>query len=122
MDEDIGEKPTDILEHCASLLDRAHDAGEIVVHQHHVGRLFRHVGAGDPHGDSDMGALERRRVVDPVSGHGDDVFLLDQRLHDAHLLIRAHPGEDDLGLVERELKADGRKSAQLIAGDHVWPF
>ena len=122
MDEDVSEKLTDILEHRASLLDRAHDAGEIVVHQHHVGRLLRHVSAGNAHGDSDMGALERRRVVNAVPGDGDDVLLLDQRLHDAHLLVRAHPGEDDLRLVERELKADGRKSAQLIAGDHVWLF
>ena len=113
---------TDILKHCASFLDRAHDASEIVVHQHHVGRLLRHVSAGDSHGDSDMGALERRRVVNSVPSHGDDVHLLGQRLHDAHLLVRAHSREDDLRLVERELKADGRKSAQLITGDHVWPF
>ena len=37
---------------------------------HHVGRLLGHLGAGDAHGDADGRLLERRRVVDAVSGHG----------------------------------------------------
>ena len=57
----------------APFLDRGDDGGEVVVRERHLGRFPGHVGACDAHGDADVGLLERRRVVDAVSGHGDDV-------------------------------------------------
>ena len=51
------------------------DRGEVVVGEDHVGGFLRHLGAGDPHRDADVRALERRRVVDAVAGHRDDVAL-----------------------------------------------
>ncbi len=57
----------------APFLDRGDDRREVVVGEHHVGRLLRHVGAGDAHRDADVGGLERRRVVDAVAGHRDDL-------------------------------------------------
>ena len=46
-------------------------------------------GAG-PHGDPDIGGGERRRVVDPVSGHGDGPAVALQPLDDLGLLVRQH--------------------------------
>ena len=47
-----------------------------------------------PHGDADVGAAQRRRVVDPVAGHRDDVPLGAQRVGDAQLRLRRAAGED----------------------------
>ena len=55
--------------------------------------------------------------VHAISGHGYDLALLVQRADDAHLLLREHPGEDDLRRVERDLELDVGKVAELLAGD-----
>ena len=56
-------------------LDRGDDRGEVVVGEDHVPGFLRDLGAGDAHRDADVGALERRSVVDAVAGHRDDVAL-----------------------------------------------
>ena len=76
MGEDVGQKLPDVLEDRAPFLDGVDDAREIVVQQHHVGGLLRHVRARDPHGDPDVGALERGRVVHAVARDRHDVALL----------------------------------------------
>ena len=58
------------------------DRREVVVEQHHVRRLARHVGAALAHRDADVRALERRRVVDAVAGHRDELARVLQRLDD----------------------------------------
>ena len=69
-------------------MDRRDDAGEIVVGQHHVGRLLGHVGSGDAHGNADIGTLQRRRIVDAVAGHRHDMVIGFHRLDDARLVLR----------------------------------
>ncbi len=54
----------------APLAHRGDDRGEIVVGQHHLGGFLGGLGALAAHGDADIGALQRRRVVDAVAGHG----------------------------------------------------
>ena len=72
----------------AALAHRRDDGGEVVVGQDHVGRLLGDVGAGDAHRDADVGRLQRRRVVDAVAGHRDDVAVGLQRVDDAQLVLR----------------------------------
>src|SRR3712207_6845957 len=50
--------------------DCGHDGREVVVPQHHGCGFLGDVGAGDAHRDADVGATERRSVVDAVTGHG----------------------------------------------------
>ena len=71
--EQEAQELADVGEDAAPLADRGDDRGEVVVGEDHVRRLLRHVGAGDAHRDADVGRLQRRRVVDAVAGHGDDV-------------------------------------------------
>ena len=59
------------------------------------------VGAG-PHGDADVGLGQRRGVVDPVAGHGDDAALGLEPLDLLGLLVGEHLGAD---LVEPEPRA-----------------
>ena len=72
------------------LLDGGDDAREIVVGEHHVGRLLRHVRAGDAHRNADVGPLEGGRVVDAVAGHRHDVVARLEGLDDARLVLRRH--------------------------------
>ena len=72
-----GEEVLDGLQHIGvdgpPFPDGGHDRDEIVVHDDHVGRFLGHVRAGDPHGGTDVGAFERRRIVYAVAGHRHDV-------------------------------------------------
>ena len=77
----------------AALFDRTHDRGEVVVGEHHVGGFLGDLRAGDAHGDTDVGALEGRRVVDAVAGHRHDLAQPLQGLDDAHLVARLDPRE-----------------------------
>jgi hypothetical protein len=96
----VGEKLADVFEHCAPLFDSVHDAGEVVIQQHHVGRFLGHIRAGDSHRDADVRTLERRSIVHAVAGNRHHVPLLLQRLDDAHFLVGADPRKDDFGRVQ----------------------
>ena len=102
-------KLADVGEDGAAFLDRGDDAGEVVVEQHHVGGLARHVGAAAAHGDADVGLPQGRRVVDAVASHGDELALLFQRADDAHFLFGEDAREHDFRGVERELELDVRE-------------
>ena len=73
------------------------DRAEIVVEQHDRRRLARHVGAAAAHGDADVRRLERRRVVDAVAGHRDDLAVRLERVDDAQLLLGHDPREHRRG-------------------------
>ncbi len=139
----------EIVEHAAPFLDGGLERGEVVVGQHHVGRLFGDVGAGDPHGHSDIRLLQGRSVIHPIPGHGDHVAARLKGFHQTQLLFRRDPGEDvrvlggldqlgigvagqrlpgeDLGRLTRsalgkaDLSGDGRRGQGVIAGDHLDP-
>ena len=121
--------------------DRGDDRGEVVVGEHHVGGLFRHVRPGDAHGDADVGLLQRRRVVHAVAGHRHDRARAPQRVDDAQLVFgvdarvdghlgdRARPclvrqllelraGDGAAVLGDAELLGDHRGRARVIAGNH----
>src|SRR5690606_20635975 len=70
------------------------DGGEVVVGQDQGGRLLGHRGAGNAHGDSDVGGLEGGGIVDSVAGHGGNMTTRLQGLHDLDLVFRCDAGED----------------------------
>ena len=76
------------------LLDGGLDGGEVVVGEHHRRRFLGHLGAGQAHGDADVGLLQRRRVVDAVAGHRHHLAIGLQRLDQPQLLFRFDAGED----------------------------
>mmetsp|Transcript_74341 Transcript_74341/g.191795 ORF Transcript_74341/g.191795 Transcript_74341/m.191795 type:complete len:296 (+) Transcript_74341:1-888(+) len=80
------------------MLDTGHDGGEVVVLQHDVGRVLRHVRASDAHGDAHLGLLQGRRIVDAITSHGANVAdaavpVLLVGLHDDLLVDRRHARE-----------------------------
>ena len=128
----------------AAFFDGVGDGCEIVVREHDLGRLLGGLGALAPHGDADIGALERGRVVDPVAGHGDDFAVCLQCLDQAQFMLGRRAGEDvrlvrhgnefilgkpvELlarhgGVIagEPELGSDRGSRRGMIAGDHLDP-
>src|SRR5690606_24836529 len=122
--------------------DGGDDGGEVVVDEDHLRRLLRHVGAGDSHGDADVGALERWGVIHAVAGHAHDVAVGLECVDDAQLVLWGDAGEHRrlaYGAAERfvvellDLHAGDRRGAsrgdaevggdpsgggRVVAGDH----
>ena len=55
----------------ATFLDRGDDRGEVVVTDHDLRGLLRHLRSRDAHRHADVGLGQRRRVVDSVTRHSD---------------------------------------------------
>ncbi len=77
-----------------ALFHRCHDADVIIIGQNHVRGAFGHIGAGDAHRHADIGALDRRGIVDAVAGHGDHFVIRAQGIDNAHLVLGRNPGKD----------------------------
>ncbi len=129
-----------VVVHGTPEADRLDDGAEVVVGQDHDRGLLGDLGAGDAHRDADVGLLEGRRVVDAVAGHGHDVALLAQDVHEVDLVLGRDAGEDadavDLpdGLVvaqgtevgaghraalDAQLAGDRLGRDRVVAGDHA---
>ncbi len=116
--------------------------GEIVVGQHHHRCFLGRFRAFLAHRHADIGAFEGGSIVHAVAGHGDDLALGLQRLHQAQLVFRAGAGEHvdvprragqgafgqgfDLGsqhrhlaLADSQLLADGAGGDAMVAGNHL---
>ncbi|EXI66264.1 MAG: hypothetical protein AW07_04610 [Candidatus Accumulibacter sp. SK-11] len=95
------DKLDDVVVDGASFLDSAHDGGEVVVGEHQGCGLLRDRGAGDAHGDADVGGFQRRGIIDAVAGHRDDMAARLQGLDDAQLVFGRDAGEDGGALGHR---------------------
>lgn len=77
--------------------DGRHEAGKIIVEQDYVGGLARDLAAlRVAHGDPDVGLAQRRRVVDAVARHGDDLAAALEVADDLELLLRCCARKDEL--------------------------
>ena len=120
--------------------DRLDDRRVVVVGQDHHRGLLGDLRPGDAHGDADVGLLERRRVVDAVAGHPDDVALLAQDVDEVDLVLGRDTGDDadavdlahgfvvaqraELGAGDRpafdaQLVGDRLGGDRMVAGDHA---
>ena len=84
----------EIVEDPPALADAVDERREVIVEQDERRGLAGDVGASLPHGEADMRRLERRGIVDPVAGHGDDLSAGLQGVHEAQLLLRDDARED----------------------------
>ena len=94
--EQVDEKALDVLVDRAAPLDRPHDRGEGVVEQDHHGRLLGDVGPAEAHRHPDVGPPERGRVVDPITGHGDNLIQGLEAVDDPQLVRRRDAGAQQL--------------------------
>ena len=112
--EQIPEALPQIVEELAALGDGADDGREVVVEQHDRRDLARALRAALAHRDADVGGLQRRHVVDPVAGHGDDLAGPLQRLHERELLRRGR-ARHDVDARERRRRVRRRSRRDLVA-------
>jgi hypothetical protein len=59
----------DVLVDGSSLAHCTDDGGKVVVGKHQGGSLLGDLRAGDAHRHTDVGALERRRIIDAIARH-----------------------------------------------------
>ena len=71
---------------------------ETVIQQNQARGLACDIGPAQPHGYANMGSLKRRRIIDPIPGHGDDKALGLEGLDKGQLLLRRDPSKDPDGL------------------------
>merc|ERR1711868_155800 len=64
----VGDGLLQVVEDQPALLNTSDNGGKVVIEQDHVGSLLGDVGAGDTHGNTDVGLLQGGRVVDTISG------------------------------------------------------
>ena len=69
----VGQKALHVSEGSVALLHGGDDGREVVVQQHEVGSFMGHVRARAADSNAYICLLERRAVVNPVAGHGNDV-------------------------------------------------
>ena len=128
----------------APFLDGRRDRGEVVVGEHHLRRFLGDFGALDPHGNPDVGFLQRWRIVNPVARHRHDLPVRLDCLHQPQFVFGAGTGKDihiadtflqggsvhflDLGTRDRRLAVadaqhlgDCRCGDAVIAGNHRHP-
>ena len=127
--QDIGEELADIREHRPPLLDRGHDAGEVVVEQDHVGGLARHVGPAPPMAMPMSARFSAGASFTPSPVTATISPLPLQGLNDPHLLVGADAGEEDFLGVEGELELRyptcprvGRRSRPRGSGPRTRPI
>ena len=82
----------DVVIDAAAFTDRAYDSCKVVIRKHHVGNVFGNIGAGDTHANADVSALDARRIVYAITGHGSDAAMLAPCVYDADLVLRLHAG------------------------------
>merc|ERR550534_3550920 len=92
-----------VVEDQPALLNTSHNGGKVVVEQDHVSGLLGGVGAGDTHGNTDVGLLQGGRVIDTISGDSNDGAHPLATLHNNQLLLRRSSGKDDLVVVHQDL-------------------
>lgn len=95
--------------HPPSFLDRGEDRRKVVVGEDKVRSVLGDVRPVLPHSDTNVGALERGRVIDAVTGHGDKGLATVKRFDHADLGVRCTASDDEreerqlVDLVIREL-------------------
>lgn len=59
----------DIIKEPTSLADGRDDGGKIVIGKYHIRRFLADIAAIHAHGNTNIGAFQRRRVVDTIASH-----------------------------------------------------
>ena len=89
----VADEPPHVVVHPPPLGDGRGHGGEAVVGEHEIGRLLGHLRAAPAHRHADVGRPQRRRVVDAVARHRDDVAGGPPAGDEAQLALGLHPGQ-----------------------------
>src|SRR5215813_14921659 len=119
--EDEPDCLTEIIVDTSAKPNSLYNRPEIVVEQDDGGCLAGYIGAAPPHGDPNVRRLQRRGIVDAIAGHGDDLALRFQTVHDPKFLLRHDPGEH-IAAPEPVSERSIAELLHLIAGQHDFGF
>ncbi len=105
----------DVLIERSAPLHRLDDGGERIVEKDDLACLLRHLGAGNAHCQTDVGLLQRRRIVGAIAGHRHHLVQLLQQLDDAVLVQRPGTGKDG-HIRQADFQFVVGQLAELVAG------
>src|SRR5215510_7829610 len=105
----------DDLDRRAADFDQQRQSFQPVVHQHDAGFFNRDVRSGQTHRDADIGAGERRGVIDAVADHRHAQLLPFQPLDQFDFLLWQQIG---MNLVNTGGACDAAGDALTVAGQH----
>jgi hypothetical protein len=95
LSEHVEDELLDVVEHAATLLDGVEDRSKVIVGEHDIRSLLGDIGTGLTHGNTNVGTLERGRVVDTVTGHGDEALATVKSLNHADLGLGSATGDNE---------------------------
>ena len=76
--QDVKNKLLHVVEHAATFFHGVRDRGKVIVGENDVRCVLGDVRSGNAHGNTDVGTLERGRVVDTVTGLEESVLILSE--------------------------------------------
>jgi hypothetical protein len=91
--EQVKNELLNVVEHAAALFDGVENGGKVVVSQNNVGSVLGDIRAST-HSDTNVGAFERWRIVDTVTGHGRECLSAVQSVNHADLCVRRTTSND----------------------------
>lgn len=89
----VGDRLDQIVIDAAPKAHRMNDRGKIVGDKDKISGLAGDIGSALADRDADMRGLQRRRVVDAIAGHRDDIAGTAERIDDPQLLRRGDAGK-----------------------------
>lgn len=92
-----GNKVLDVIKDALALFDRAKDSRKVIIRQNHVGSLLGNISAQPTHRNANVSLFQSRRIINTVTGHGNNIPARLQRPHNLHLMVWASAGEDRRG-------------------------
>jgi len=118
----VGDRFLEVVEDKSSFFYSVDDRAEVIVEQKHVGGVLGDIGSRS-HGNSNIGLLDGRRVVDTIASDSDDVASLLAGIDNEQFLRRSGSGEHDFGLgnpVLEELSLDGVHVVEFFLGQMLF--
>lgn len=84
----------DVIEHAAAFLNGVENRGEVVVCQYNIGGFLCNIRTSLTHGNADICALERGRIVNTVTCHGDKALAPVESFNHADLGLGSTASND----------------------------
>ena len=85
----------DVIEHATTFLDSVENGGEVVISKDNIRGFLGDIRTSLTHGNTDISTLERGRVVDTVTCHGDEALATMKSLNHADLGLRSATSDNE---------------------------
>jgi len=93
MGKNVGQEFLHIVIYDPPFLDCSYNGRKVVIGQDDGCGFLGDIRPGDTHGYTDISGLQGRGVINPITGHGNDLTLFLESRGDTHLVLGRHARE-----------------------------